>query len=59
MTDHEHDDADAIELAEGLRTAAHATRLMFNAFLHEGFSETQALALVRSWLHATAGGSHA
>ncbi len=54
----EHDDADAIELAEGLRSAAKAAREMFNAFLHEGFSETQALQLVRSWIHATAGGGH-
>jgi hypothetical protein len=57
--DREHDDADAIALAEGLRTAAAATRQMFNAFLSEGFTEAQAMQLVRSWLHATAGGSHA
>jgi hypothetical protein len=59
MSDDKFDDADAIELAESLRTAAAATRQMFNAFLHEGFTETQALQLVRSWLHATAGGPHA
>lgn len=54
MTDDhgEHDDADAIELAEGLRTAAAATRQMFNSFLAEGFTEAQAMQLVRSWLHA-------
>jgi hypothetical protein len=55
----EHADTDAIEFAEGLRTAANATRQMFNAFLAEGFTESQAMQLVRSWLHATAGGSHA
>ncbi len=59
MNDYDEDESAAIELAEGLRSAASATRQMFNAFLHEGFSETQALQLVRSWLHATAGGSHA
>lgn len=31
MTDREHDDADAIELADQLRTLAGATRQAFNA----------------------------
>ena len=54
----EHDDADAIERAEQLREAAKAARGMFNAYLAEGFTEAQALALTRSWIHAAVGGSH-
>ncbi len=60
MTDYEHDEdeAAAIELAQGLRDAAAAARGMFNAYLAEGFTEGQALALTRTWIHAAAGGSH-
>jgi hypothetical protein len=57
--DREHDDADAIAMAEGIRTAAGAARQLFNAYMAEGFTETQALALTRSWVHAAAGGQHA
>jgi hypothetical protein len=56
--DREHDDADAIALSDAIRTAASATREGYNAFLAEGFTETQALQLVRTWLHATLGGTH-
>ena len=55
----EHHDADAIEQAEAIRTAAKTARVMFNAYLAEGFTEAQALALTRSCIHAMLGGSHA
>lgn len=41
-----------------MREVAVTARAMFNAFLAEGFTGTEALALVRSWIHSTAGGSH-
>lgn len=56
MTDDENDDAADIELAEAMRTAATAARKLYNEFLHAGFTETQSLQLVRSWIHGTAGG---
>jgi hypothetical protein len=48
MSEHERDDATAIELAEQARLGAQAARAMFNAYLSEGFTEAQSLSLVRA-----------
>ena len=53
------DDATEIELAEHARQGAKVARMMFNAYLNEGFTEAQALALVRANIIAAAGGSDA
>jgi hypothetical protein len=53
------DDAEQIELAEQARQGARVARMMFNAYLHEGFTEAQALALVRANIIAASGGSDA
>lgn len=54
MTD--ADDADEIELVDSMRSIAHAARTMYNSLLAEGFNPTEALTLVRSWIHGMAGG---
>lgn len=59
MTDHDHDDSAAIELAEQARQGAHVARIMFNAYLAEGFSDAQALSLVRANIIAATGSSDA
>jgi hypothetical protein len=57
MSDDDHDESQAIEMHEVARIAANAARTMFNAYLAEGFTEQQALMLVRSWIHGSIGGS--
>ena len=51
------DDANEIFQADAARTLAKAVRVMFNELLLEGFTEQQALLLVRSWIHGMSGGS--
>jgi hypothetical protein len=57
--DHNQDEAAAIEMAEQVRAGAKAARAMFNAYLAEGFTEAQSLALTRTAIHAASGGTDA